>query len=412
MTGLRRNIEKRIRKLLAWFPVVVIVGARQVGKTTLARVVGREWRYLDLENPADFDRLSADPLFFFSQFPRQLVIDEAQAWPELFAVLRGVIDQRREEKGRFLLTGSSSPALLTQIAESLAGRVAVVELGPLKANEYYRQPRSSFYSLFSGALERQSLDRLEGAPPHTVEQMQTLWLDGGYPEPLLHDDRSFRAEWMAQYRDTYLYRDIARLFPRLNRLAYRRFLTLLGQLSGTIVNRRDLARSIEVSEKTVREYLEIAEGTFLWRSLPSFERDLRKSVVKMPKGYLRDSGLRHHILRIADLEMLYGHPVVGTSFESFVIEELLRGLESLDACNWQASYYRTRNGAEIDLILEGDFGLLPVEIKYGAHTPIKTLRTLGRFVRERGLPFGLLINQSDEALWLSEEVFQVPVGWL
>lgn len=145
---LKRNLQAKIERLLTQFPVVVILGARQVGKTTLAKQIAPDWRYFDLENPDNYDFITRDPSFFFQQFPQHLIIDEAQVYPELFSTLRGVIDQNRDQKGRFILTGSSSPDILTGISESLAGRIAIVELGTLKANEIYQKPLSEFYSNF------------------------------------------------------------------------------------------------------------------------------------------------------------------------------------------------------------------------------------------------------------------------
>ena len=410
MTGVNRNFEHKAKKTLEMFPVLAILGARQVGKTTLAKTLGAGWKYLDLENPDDYDLITRDPTFFFQQYPRNVIIDEAQMYPELFSVLRGVIDAQRTEKGRFILTGSSSPELLSQISETLAGRIGLLELGTLKANEYYQKPLSPFYELFSETLNPKNL--ISGPAPLSNEEVQLLWLKGGYPEPLLMQDDLFYAQWMENYRDTYINRDIAKLFPRLNKVAYRRFLTILSKLSSTIINKQDVGKALEVSQVTVKEYIAIAEGTFLWRSLPSFERNIIKSVIKMPKGYIRDTGLLHYLTRINSLENLMTDPLVGHSFESFVIEEILKGLEATFTTNWQPYYYRTRNGAEIDLLLDGPFGLLPIEIKYGTSVRLKQLTALSEFIQEHNLPFGMVINQSASVEWLTPKIVQIPVGWL
>ncbi len=408
MTGIHRNLQQKIALLLEKFPVVTILGARQVGKTTLAKQVVPDWKYVDLENPNDVERILHDPVFYFQQYPRHLIIDEAQTYPELFKVLRSCVDEKRQEKSRFLLTGSSSPEFLSHISESLAGRVAIVDLGPLKANEFYQKPLSDFYQLFQKKLSADFFKTLK--PQCTSQQMQLLWLKGGYPEPLLEDDAIFQQQWMDNYRNTYINRDIARLFPKLNRFAFQRFLQILCKLSGTIINKSDLGRAIEVSEGTIREYLTIVSGTFLWRVLPSFEKNIVKSIIKMPKGYLCDTGLLHYLLRIATFDELYENPIIGQSFEGFVTEEIIRGLQATLVTNWQVNYYRTRNGAEIDLILTGPFGMLPIEIKYGVTPNLKSLRTLIQFVKEHHLAFGMVINQSEEVAWLTPEVVQVPVG--
>ena len=410
MTGLKRNLASKITELMQYFPAVVILGARQTGKTTLAKQLFPHWTYIDLEKPHQFERISHDPEFYFQEHPQHIIIDEAQRYPLLFDVLRGVIDAQQNQPGRFLLTGSSSPELLKHASESLAGRVAIVKLGTLKANEYYQQPLSEFYHCFDGKLTKNKLSL--GTPLLTKKQMQHIWLKGGYPKPLLTDQPKQYLQWMENYFLTYVSRDISALFPRLNKMAYQRFIKMLSQLSGTILNKSDLGRALEVNSKTVQEYLMIAEGTFLWRQLSSYEKNVVKSIIKMPKGYYCDSGLLHYLLNITSQEDLYNHPNVGHSFESFVIEEIIKGLQATDQTQWHAHYYRTRNGAEIDLILEGNFGTLPIEIKYGANTPIKQLRSLIEFVKEHQLPFGMLLNQSNSIEWLTPEVVQMPVNFL
>ena len=270
MRGIKRNLEAKLFHLLEQFPAVVILGARQVGKTTLCREMFPNWGYYDLENPNDFERIQHDPTFFFQQHSHSIILDEAQILPLLFSTLRGVIDQDRARKGRFLITGSSSPELLNHISESLAGRVAIVELGTLKANEYYNNSLSSFYDLFRDKINKRNL--VEGPAPLSNKNMQMIWLRGGYPEPVLTAGNDFFNQWMENYRNTYINRDVARLFPRLNKLAFQRFLTILSKLSGTLINKSDVGRTIEISESSVREYLSIIEGTFIWRSLSSYKK--------------------------------------------------------------------------------------------------------------------------------------------
>ncbi len=408
---MKRNISDKINVLLEMFPVVAVIGARQCGKTTLVKSLRPEWLYMDLEKPSDFNRIDFDPEFFFQQNPQHIIFDEAQLSPKLFAILRHVIDNNRQQTGRFILTGSSSPELLTHISESLAGRIATVELGTLKVNEIYNQSLSPFYQLFSQPLSREFFDDL--APPQLhLNQIQQAWYQGGYPEPVLQDSAVFYLQWMENYENTYIYRDIAKLYPRLNKIAYQRFLSMLCKLSATILNKSEIARALEVSEGTIREFLNIAEGTFLWRQLQSYEKSSIKSLIKMPKGHIRDSGLTHSLLRITNPQQLYGDPIVGRSFESFIIEELIKGLQSLLLSHWQPYYYRTRSGAEIDLILEGPFGTLPIEIKYGINTNLRQLKVLEDFVKNQNLPFALLINQAEKPYWLTKYIYQLPANYL
>jgi predicted AAA+ superfamily ATPase len=409
MTYVKRNLEKLIDDFLAIFPVVLIVGARQTGKTTLAKMCRPDWRYFDLEKGRDYDFITNDFDFFFREYPEHLIIDEAQECPQLFRELRGVIDADRQRKGRFILTGSSSPELLKEISDSLAGRVGILEIGTLKMNEQAGQPLSDFYQLFTRPLQRDGVDLLRQLSVLTDDCLD-YFFRGGYPEPVILQSEAAYYAWMDSYYKTYISTDIRRLYPRLDSIKYRRFIGMLAGLSGTIVNKAQLGRSIDTSEVTVRDYLDIADKSFLWRLIPSYENSTTKSVVKMPKGIYRDSGLLHYLLNISSRDQMVQSPTVGQNFESFIIEEILKGMQATMIPKWDYYYYRTRNGAEIDLILEGSFGLLPIEIKFGASTSIKQLTSLRRFIKERDLPFGIVINNAEEVMLLSETIVQVPIG--
>jgi uncharacterized protein len=187
---------------------------------------------------------------------------------------------------------------------------------------------------------------------------------------------------------------------------------MLCKLSGTIVNKSQVGRAVEASESSIRDYIEIAAGTYLWRTLNSFESSVAKSITKMPKGYIRDSGLLHYLLGVHNLEDLMTNPVVGASFEGFVCEELVKGLEAVNVTNWNVNYFRTRGGAEIDLIINGPFGVLPIEVKYGSTVKRSSLKSLIAFVKDNKLPMGMIINQSEQVEWITPEIVQVPVGWL
>ncbi|MGA2654401.1 MAG: ATP-binding protein [Gammaproteobacteria bacterium] len=405
----KRNISPHLKTLMALFPVVAIIGARQVGKTTLAKEVGHDFMYVDLEKPSDFDRVMNDPELFLKQYPSKVIFDEAQLSPSLFATLRGVIDEKRDEKGRFILTGSSSPELLTHISESLAGRIAIIELGTLKANEFYQTPLSDFYQIFKQPLSKEHM--VINSQALSFSQLQDMWFKGGYPEPRRLDNDLFYQEWMVNYESTYINRDIARLFPKLNKIAYRKFLAMLAELSSKSLNKSDIARSLNVSEPTVTDYIAIVAGTFLWRSLPSFDHNIIKRIVKMPRGHIRDSGLLHHFLHIKNLQQLQSSVIAGYSFEAFIIEEILKGLQD-SRIQADAYYYRTYSGAEIDLILEGDFGVLPIEIKYGSRILSRQLRAMTEFIQEHQLPFGMVINQGDRLEWLTDKIIQIPATYL
>ncbi len=409
----KRHLTEKINRLLTMFPVVAIVGARQCGKSTLARQLRPDWRYYDLENPNDYQLISSDPTAFWSLHRDRVIIDEAQQYPELFRVLRGVIDERRTEKGRFLLTGSSSPAIVSGITDSLAGRIATVELWPFKQTEYTEKPLSGLYGLLADKATK-AADFLQLAPETTPAQSMNIWFLGGFPEPLLAAaaDPGFHAQWMEQYFMNYLGRDIRALFPRLNMHHFRRFLLLLAQFSGHQLNMSEMARALEVSVSTIREYLDIIHQTFLWRNMPAFTKNSLKKVQKANKGFFRDQGLLHGLLKISGPDALLLHPVAGFSFESFATEELIRGMQATMATGLEYSYYRTVDKSEVDLILEGNFGLIPIEVKMSSAVKRTDLRGLENFISDLNVDYGILINRGKRVERLTEKIVQVPVQYI
>ena len=402
--------ERLLHEYLRYFPCVAVVGPRQCGKTTLLGTLGSEWRVFDLERTSDFHLVSGDPDLFLRLNDAQVAIDEAQLLPELFPALRVAIDSRRDVRGRFVITGSASPALLRSVSESLAGRVGFIEMAPFTFAEVMGRLSSRFFDLLAA---RASADEFIAklSPAAELSAAHDYWWRGGYPEAWLAPEERFRTVWLDQYVRTYLYRDVARLFPRLQPTRFQLFIQFLANLSGTIVNYSEVARALGVSQPTVRDYFEIAGGTFLWRHLPSYEKDTLKRVVKHPKGYLRDSGLLRHFLRLPDPAALVSHPSRGRFWEGLVVEEILRGLEgrglSADAC-----FYRTRGGAEVDLVLDGEFGLIPVEIKYQRTIPARDLRSLHNFVTEHRCRLGVVVNNDEMPRRYSESVVGIPFTWL
>lgn len=408
---MKRNIADKVNELLSFFPLVIILGVRQCGKTTLAKNLKPKWRYFDLERARDYDFITADIDFFFKEHPHSIIIDEAQKCPALFQELRGVIDRDKRRKNRFLLTGSSSLELVKNVSETLAGRVAVVELGTLKTNEINAQPLPEFYQIFQAKINLESVDFLRNlTPSSTHKQVMEAFHKGGYPEPVLAGNERFYDVWMDNYFQTYVQRDIRNLFPRLDIVKYRRFVAMLAALSGTIINRSQVGRSLDISEKSIRDYLEIAAGSYIWRNLPSYESTSSKSIVKMPKGNFRDSGFANFIRMIGSREQLLTHPMVGAAFEAFVTEEIIKGIQALPVTNWNYNYFRTKNGAEIDLVLEGPFGILPIEIKFGTTFKQRQLQSLKNFVNKNNLPLGIVINNSDQVELIAEKIIQLPAG--
>lgn len=405
----KRLLEQKIDRLLEMFPIVAIIGPRQCGKSTLVQAIRPNWKYYDLERPDDFQLITSDPLGFFSRQKDKTIIDEAQQFPELFKVLRGVIDKDRQAVGRFLLTGSSSPEIVRGISESLAGRMATIELGPFKAVEFYDKPLPEIYEILTEP--KPDLNRFSTLKPRLEpDQIYEHWFLGGYPEPRIKSLRmpSFHAFWMDEYFTDYIQRDIQGLFPRINRYNFRLFIQTLSFHSGNIINRSEIAKALEVSSVTAKEYLEILHSTFIWRNLRSYENNTLKKVQKMPKGFFRDQGILHHQLKIKDLDTLLIHPIAGSSFEAFVIEEIIRGFQCTLQSGIDFYFYRTKDKSEIDLIVEAPFGIIPIEIKLGHKINKRMLTALKNFIGDTGSPYGILVNNSEKIEFLSDRIIQVP----
>ena len=406
-------LAEKIEALLQMFPVVAIIGSRQCGKSTLVQTLLPDWKYYDLERPDDFQLISSDPLGFFNRQRDRVIIDEAQQFPELFQVLRSVIDQDRNTTGRFVLTGSSSPDIVRGLSESLAGRIATVELWPFKMAEFYEKPLPSIYNLLTDS-ETTLAQLTELETDISVSHMYEHWLLGGYPEPRIKgvETRFFHNIWMDEYFSDYIRRDIQRLFPRLNTQVFRRFIQSLSFCSGKIINQSSLARALEVSSVTTKEYLDILHNTFVWRNLRSYEKNSLKTVQKMPKGFFRDQGILHHLLKLDDIDRLLVHPEAGVSFESFVIEEIIRGFQCTLQAGIDFNYYRTRDKSEIDLIIDGPFGVIPVEIKLGTKIKQQMLIPMKNFIKDTGARFGILVNSSDKIEVLADNIVQIPAVYL
>jgi len=309
------------------FPVVAILGARQVGKSTLARSM--EWdHYFDLENPRDLARLD-QPQLALERLKGLVVIDEIQRKPELFTLLRYLVDHQPETK--YLVLGSASRDLIRQSSESLAGRIAYLELGGFRLED-----------LTGGGSE-----------------LRQLWLRGGFPRSVLADSDESSLLWRNQFIQTYLERDIPQLGIRIPAATLRRFWAMLAHYHGQILNYQDISRSFGVSDATVRHYLEILEGTFMVRLLRPWYGNLGKRLVRAPKLYIRDSGIFHALLGIIDMASLESHPKLGASWEGFALEQVIRRLDIQTPL-----FYRTHTGAELDLVWEQGGKMYGIEFKY------------------------------------------------
>jgi len=335
---IERQLQATIERRLLQAPAVVLLGPRQVGKTTLARAIAAAHpnaMMLDLERESDRAALEQPELFFPAHRDRLLVLDEIQLMPRLFAALRPEIDADRR-MGRFLLLGSASADLLRQSGESLAGRVSYLELTPLLAAE---------------------LPRVD------LAGLQSHWLRGGFPLSYLAPDESASYTWRQDFIRTFLQRDLPGMGVRVPAETLRRFWQMLAHLQGQLFNASQLGMSLGgASHTTATRYLEVLVDTMMVRRLQPYLANVGKRLVKSPKVYLRDSGVLHALLGIATVQELQGHPIAGASWEGFVVEQVAAALPH-DA---QLSFYRTAAGTELDLVIERGRRKLGVEIKFSS----------------------------------------------
>ena len=336
---LERQITERLQATIAQVPAVALLGARQVGKTTLAKTIAKDIDsiYLDLEAPEDLLKLS-DPTSFLSGHADKLVIlDEIQRSPELFLVLRGLIDKSREQgrrAGQFLLLGSASMDLMRQSSESLAGRISYIEMSGLNLAE---------------------IDRNQ-------QHRQTLWLRGGFPDSYLAADDDVAMDWLENLIRTYLERDIPQMGFRVPAARLRRLWTMLAHLQGETINYSKLASNLEVDAKTVSHYIDILTDLLLIRRLEPWHTNVKKRLVKSPRYYVRDSGILHRLLGINSYDTLLSNPVLGKSWEGFAVENILSVLPS----RAESYFYRTAAGAEVDLVIKMPSSeIWAIEIKHG-----------------------------------------------
>lgn len=324
----RPQLLARLRAGLKTNPAVALLGPRQCGKTTLARQLAGNSKstYFDLENPVDLARLS-EPMTALEQLRGLIVIDEVQRHPDLFPILRVLLD-RKPIRARFLILGSATPELLRQSSETLAGRLAIVEMAGFTLEE----------------LDRPDLNR--------------LWLRGGFPRSFLARTEAASTEWREDFIRTFLERDLAQLGVRVPSGTMRRFWTMTAHYSGGIWNSSEIGRSLGEAHTTVKRHLDTLSGALVVRVLEPWFENVGKRLVKSPKVYIRDSGLLHTLLGVGDRRQLDGHPVVGGSWEGFIIEQLLAQLPKV-----RAYYWRTQAGAELDLLLFLKGRRIGIEVK-------------------------------------------------
>lgn len=382
---IERELTQDLLFRINHFPATAILGPRQVGKTTLIKNLQngflKESRYFDLELPSDLSKFSNDVEIFLKSHENQIVIlDEIHRLPEIFVLLRSLIDQNRQA-GRFVLLGSASPELLRSSSESLAGRISYLEMHPLHFREILKQDISATYI--------------------------NHWLWGGFPLAYLAPNQKSRELWLADFIRSYLERDLPQLGLSVSPTFMRRLLMMIASIQGGIVNYSMLANSLGLSQPTVSKAVDFLEQAFLVRRLMPYFVNIGKRLVKSPKIYIRDSGLLHHLLNIKEYDSLLGHIVAGGSWEGYVIQEVISQLPS-DALPF---YYRSQDGSELDLVIERGLGIsLAIEIKLSDSPTISRGNTIA--LTDIGNPPLLIVTPSATDFQLKPNIWVCSIKTL
>ena len=378
-----RSAESALLRLAAQFPAVIVLGARQCGKTTLARhfVSGR---YFDLEKPSDFQVFAGDIEYVLRQLDGPLIIDEAQTLPPLFPVLRALIDEARRTNGRFFLLGSVNPDLVRGISEPLAGRVGILELTPF---------------VFAEVAGRRGV------------KLETLWQRGGFPDAFLARNTESWLAWQEAYLRTFIERDIARHRLNLSATDMRRLMTMLAHAHGGLLNYSSLGRSLSYSYHTVQNALDLLDGYFLVRRLAPYHANVGKRLVKSPKAYIRDSGLLHYLLGIHDFDGLVTSPARGNSFEGFLIEQLMT-LEQQHRSGSGFFFYRTHTGVEIDLLIDRGQTRIGFELKAGVAIEPRDWEHLQAGIDDGVIDRGVLVHVGTHEFMANDKIRVAPAAKL
>lgn len=380
---IERLAGQRLLALMRQFPAVAVLGPRQVGKTTLVRTLLPQAEFFDLEKPSDAQRLEGDPEFTLGTAKPPVVLDEAQRMPQLFSVLRALIDEKRHRRGRFIILGSAHPGLVRGVSESLAGRIGFVDLDPFCSVEL----------------------------KNTRVTLSELWLRGGFPEPCLHPRRRSRVDWMDGYIRTFLERDLATMAVDLSTAQIRRFWNMMAYAHGGLWNASALGSSLNLSYHTVERYADILEHGFLLRRLQPYFVNIGKRLVKRPKMYFTDTGLLHAFLRIETLRQLDVAPQRGASWEAFVIEQIVRR-ERLQNPSSEFYFYATASGHEIDLLVVRGREKIGIEIKAGSRIERRSWTILRDSMDELNLARAYVVNQAPKGYEASPRLHVVPAAQL
>lgn len=395
--------SKRVEKALSFFPAILITGARQVGKSTLAKTLGIA-NYITLDNLNHYLSASNDPIGFITSLKKPVIIDEIQKLPELLRVIKEDIDNAREN-GQYVLTGSSNIMTFGKIGDTLAGRIAIFELFPLSAVEL----EDSRTNLIDLLLDGDSFDTKSRDELGILEAI----MKGGYPELQKITDKDNRSIWLSSYIATYIERDVRDIGEIRDLDAFRRVIALIAPLSGSIINSTDISKIARVNQKTLENHLSLLKAIYQITELKPYFKNIQKQSIKSPKIYMNDSAVLCHLLNINDIKKLKSSEYFGMVLESYIFSEILKNI-SVYEDRVGLYYYRTLGKDEIDFIIEVDDKIIAIEVKSTKTANLTLAKTIKEFKKDMGEHFlkGYIFYLGDEIVRIEKDIIFLPIGKL
>ncbi len=413
MNYIIRQLETKLMQYIKQFPIVVLTGARQSGKSTLLKHLfsSDDWEYINLDQRGILEQINSDPDLFIKDIRSNIIIDEAQKSPNLFHSIKWKIDEGMKYK--IILSGSANFHLLQKVTETLAGRAGILELYPLSLSEKHKQ-----HNLLDLLINTNNINELKNKLKkiNLVKDddifLYILW--GGYPKLLEYKNSEFKLNWFENYRTTYIERDLRDLAQIADLSDFQRFYQLLAFQTGNILNLSNIANEIGITVPTCKKYMQILELSYQYFLLKPYYSNIRKRLIKSPKIYCMDTGLCNFFLENSSRKLLMNSSKLGNLFENSVIVDIMKQNSFLNKkCNMY--YWRTSNGTEIDLVIEHGENLIPIEIKSSIKISSVSIRGLTDFLVlkiNKKIPYGIVIYRGDRVSQISDKILAVPIGYL